>query len=78
MKTAVSIPDELFEEAERLASELGLSRSRLYQFALTEYLARHDADRITEGVNAVCDEIDTGAEPWLVEAGRRVLERAEW
>ena len=41
MKTAISIPDDVFEEAERLARRMGKSRSRLYQHALAEYVARH-------------------------------------
>ena len=41
MKTAVSIPDDVFEEAERLATELKTSRSQLYSRALQEFVARH-------------------------------------
>jgi metal-responsive CopG/Arc/MetJ family transcriptional regulator len=41
MKTAISIPDEVFEEAERLAIELQTSRSQLYSRALQEFVARH-------------------------------------
>ena len=45
MKTAVSIPDDVFEDAERLASRLRTSRSQLYARALAEFVARHDDDR---------------------------------
>src|SRR6266511_1777128 len=41
MKTAISIPDDVFEEAERLATELQTSRSQLYSRALQEFVARH-------------------------------------
>ena len=47
MKTAVSIPDDVFEDAERLASRLRTSRSQLYARALAEFVARHDDDRVT-------------------------------
>lgn len=48
MKTAVSIPDDAFADAEQLARELKRSRSRLNGDAVREYLARHSADRVTE------------------------------
>ena len=42
MKTAVSLPDELFERAEELAARLGKSRSQVYREALAEYLFRRE------------------------------------
>jgi predicted transcriptional regulator len=57
MKTAISIPDEVFAEAEQLATELQTSRSRLYSRALREFVARHSPDRVTEAMNRVVDEI---------------------
>ncbi len=53
MKVAVSIPDEVFEAAESLGRRLGASRSRLYATALTEFLAKHQGRRTTEGLNRV-------------------------
>ena len=51
MKTAISVPDDVFEEAERLIRDTRRSRSELYTLALTEYLARHAPDRITEAMD---------------------------
>lgn len=73
MKTAISIPDPVFEEAERLAERMGKSRSQLYSEAVADYLARHDAEGVTERLNRVCTEPGSEPEPWLAEAGRRVL-----
>jgi metal-responsive CopG/Arc/MetJ family transcriptional regulator len=42
MKTAVSIPDPLFEQAEELAERLHVSRSELYAAALRALVAEHD------------------------------------
>ena len=78
MKTAVSVPNEIFKRAERLAKRLKLSRSELYSRALREYLARHAPDEVTEALNALCEELDTGAEEFTREAGRRVLEESDW
>jgi metal-responsive CopG/Arc/MetJ family transcriptional regulator len=77
MKTAVSIPDEVFEEAERLASELKTSRSQLYSRALQEFVARHAPDRMTEAMNRVVDEVGSEIDEFSGRAWRRVLRRVE-
>ncbi len=56
MKTAISLPDKLYREAEAAARALGLSRSQLSATALAAYLERHRSDRITEQLNAVYSE----------------------
>ncbi|MBN3906305.1 MAG: ChpI protein [Nostoc sp. NMS1] len=48
MKTAISIPDPLFETAEEFAKLMGLSRSQLYAVALQEYLQSHKQEQITK------------------------------
>ena len=78
MKTAISIRDDIFEEAERLAKRLKTSRSQLYTRALAEFLARHDDDRITEAMNTVVDEMGPEVEGFTREASRQTLRRVEW
>lgn len=78
MKTAVSIPDDIFERAERLASQEQRSRSDVYAAALDQYLARHARDEITETMNRVCDEVGESDDAFLAATGRRVLDRVEW
>lgn len=80
MKTAVSIPDQVFEEAERLAEELKTSRSQLYSKALAEFVARHAPDRVTETMNRVIQELGADAEmdEFSRRAARRVLEQVDW
>ena len=53
MKTAISIPDELFIVAEDAAQRLGVSRSELYRRALREFLAEHDVRAVTEALDTV-------------------------
>ena len=53
MKTAISIPDTQFEAAEKLAARLGLSRSELYQKALSEFIAKYSDEQITEKLNQI-------------------------
>ncbi|HET7177692.1 MAG TPA: hypothetical protein VFI63_03295 [Solirubrobacterales bacterium] len=78
MKTAVSIPDDVFEEAERLATDLRTSRSQLYSRALREYVARHAPDRLTEAMNKVVDEVGGETDEFNRRAARQVLEKVEW
>jgi len=78
MKTAVSIPDDVFEEAERLAAELQTSRSQLYSRALKEFVTRHSSDHLTEAMNRVIDEVGIGVDEFSQGASRRVLEQVEW
>jgi metal-responsive CopG/Arc/MetJ family transcriptional regulator len=53
MKTAISLPDLLYVEAEALARRLGVSRSELYARALAELVARHRSEDITRQLDAV-------------------------
>lgn len=78
MKTAVSIPDDVFEEAERLAGELRTSRSQLYSRALQEFVARHAPDRLTEAMNRVVDAAGSEVDEFSQRASRGVLEQVEW
>lgn len=78
MKTAISIPDAVYSEAERMARRLRKSRSELYAEAVRDYVSRHDPDEITEAMNRVCESTDTRPEPIVKAGARRILERSEW
>ena len=79
MKTAVSLPDRVFREAEGHAKRTRKSRSQLYAEALAEYLARHAPDEVTEAMNAVVDDLGEAAPDSFVQgAGRRMLRAVEW
>ena len=72
MKTAISIPDNLFAAADRLARRLGMSRSQLYQTALAAYLAQRGDDDVT----ARLDEVHGCGEPVTVDPVLDTLQRA--
>lgn len=78
MKTAVSLPEEVFAQAERLAQRLKRSRSKLYSEAIAEYVARHDPELVTEKLNEVCDELKEPSDEFVAAAARRALERSDW
>ncbi len=78
MKTAISLPDELFKAAESLAGRLGISRSRLYATALEDYIARHQARRVSERLDAVYATESSELDPALGTAQKRTLKNSEW
>lgn len=86
MKTALSIPDDVFDKAEYLAKKRGMSRSELYVEAIKAYIAR-DGDRatITEALNKVYGDAASdrageaaGLDAATGRAARRTLEDVEW
>ena len=78
MKIAVSVPDDVFEEAEQLARRLKRSRSKVYSQALAEYVARHAPDRVTEAMDRALAGVGEPANQFLRAASRRVLKRNDW
>lgn len=78
MKIAVSIPDHVYQRAERLAEQSNRTRSRLYSDALGEYLARHGTDEVTEAMNQVLAGMDQSADAFATTAARSALAKTEW
>jgi antitoxin MazE6 len=78
MKVAVSIPDQVFQEAESLAEQMKASRSEVYSRALREFVGRHAPDRVTEQMNNVVSKVAEKPDPFVRRAARRVLQRVEW
>jgi metal-responsive CopG/Arc/MetJ family transcriptional regulator len=78
MKTAISIPDDLFHRADELARRLGKSRSQVYREALTEYVWRQEPHDVTRALDEVVAEVDPKPDAWSAEAARTALERSEW
>lgn len=71
MKTAISLPDELFDSADALAEQLGVSRSELYATAVAEYLAKHANQDVTARLNDVYGDQSEGLDPALRSAQSR-------
>lgn len=78
MKTAISIPDDVFRKADRLAIRTRKSRSQLFCDAVREYVARHAPDEVTEAMDRVCAELDDERDQFARTAASRTLERVEW
>ena len=78
MKTAVSIPDELFRKADDLAHRLGKSRSEVYREALADYVSRREPGAVTRALDELAEELTADGGELRAEAARRALERSEW
>lgn len=65
MKTEVSIPDDVFRQAEALARSMGISRSELYAKALATFVVEHDNAGVTERLNEVYLEQESKLDPVL-------------
>ena len=77
VKVAVSIPDPLFAEADRLARRRKLSRSQLYAEALALLVSREDQTEIIRRLNEVYGRVDSCLDPGLAAAQSEAL-REEW
>ena len=78
MKTAISIPDDVFEAADRAAKKLGVSRSKLYATAVHEYVKRHRTEDITTKLNEVYASNDSSINANLQNMQLKVLAKEDW
>ena len=78
MKTAISIPDDIFASADALADQLGVSRSELYATAVAEFVAKHQATDVTARLDQLYATQPSRLEPALRRTQARAARRAEW
>jgi metal-responsive CopG/Arc/MetJ family transcriptional regulator len=78
MKTAVSLPNDLFRRAEVAAKKLRISRSALYAQAISDFLAHSDPELVTERLNALYSPTPARIDPDIMRAQIRSLKNVEW
>jgi len=78
MKTAISMPDDVFRIAERFARERKLSRSALFTRAVEEFLAHHRQEGVTERLDRVYASEDSSLDPVLRQMQFASLPKEEW
>ena len=78
MKTAISIPDSIFESAEKLAQRLGKSRSELYTQAINSYLEKNSEVSIKELLDKVYVDVDSQLDPAINNMQARSVPREKW
>ena len=78
MKTAISIPEKLFESGEEFARRRGMSRSELYATALCRYLQEHRGDAITERLDEIYGAAAERLDPGMARMQTRSLPEDDW
>ena len=78
MKTAISIPDNLFKAADQYAKSHGFSRSQLFAKAVAQFLEQHPSDHITKQLNAVYSTEDVPLNETLSKMQYSSVESEEW
>jgi metal-responsive CopG/Arc/MetJ family transcriptional regulator len=78
MKTAISLPDHLFDEAEETARKLGLSRSELYARAVEAFLEAHRQEGVTAQLNQVYGDQESSLDPALSRMQQVSLQAEDW
>ena len=78
MKTAISIPDPIFQSAEIMAHHLAISRSELFTKAISEYLETHKYQDVTESLNQVYTDVSSGLDKKLSEMQINSIEKEIW
>ena len=78
MKTAISVPDDVFESADELAQRLGISRSELYATAVAEYLAKFRSEHITVRLNEVYASEDSELPTKMRRIQTKSIGKSEW
>ena len=78
MKTAISIPDPIFQAAEGLAHRMGISRSQLYAKAIEEYMKSHKNHNITELLNNIYDEESSSLDKELRSMQLKSISKEKW
>ena len=78
MKTAISVPDSIFETAEKFAKRQGLSRSELYTRAVKDYLERNRDDRVTAILNEIYDHESSEIDPDILRIQFSSVTKEDW
>jgi len=78
VKTAISVPDDLYRQADAAARRLRVSRSRLYATAISEFLNRQQASAVTERLNEVYSRRPAKLDAALQRAQLRSLDKDSW
>ncbi|MBM4325076.1 MAG: hypothetical protein FJ115_16085, partial [Deltaproteobacteria bacterium] len=71
MKTAISIPDEVFKEVDRFSKEHQYSRSEVFVMAVKEFLEKLKSQQLLNALNEVYSEPESLEETTLREESKR-------
>jgi metal-responsive CopG/Arc/MetJ family transcriptional regulator len=78
MKTAISVPDDVFARVDQLARQRRMSRSAVFTAAAVEYVQHHRGDDVTQKLNSVYDKEDSRLDPVLERLQMASLPKEIW
>ena len=78
MKTAISIPDQIFSQADRFARLRKMTRSALFTIAVDEYIQHHRQDDVTDKLNEIYAKTDSSLDPVLNNLQILSLPKEDW
>ncbi len=78
MKTAISIPDPIFQAAENMAKRLGISRSELFTVAMSKYIKDTKYHNVTEFLNKIYSQNTNNLDTELLSMQLKSLPKEEW
>lgn len=81
VKTAISIQEPLFEQVEALASELNISRSRIFVLAVQEFIEKYNNRQLLAEINSAYDDLSDASEQELLRRmgyQQRKLVKGQW
>ncbi len=78
MKVAVSIPDPIFREAERISRRMRVARSQFYAHALEAYVRERSGEDVTERLNEVYARSSPKLDPAAEALSLEILRREKW
>lgn len=78
MKTAISVPDDVFELSEKLAKKLKVSRSQVYAMGIRKLAEENDREAMIAKINEICEKVDTSLDPVLMQMQILSLPKDEW
>ena len=78
MKTAISVPDPIFAQADRFAKRLHMSRSELYARAVKEYIGEHRHSRVREKLDEIYSKESSSVDPAILNAQAASVPEEDW
>jgi predicted transcriptional regulator len=78
MKVAVSVPDRIFEAAERLAKQRRVPRSQIFAEALAAYVETRESDAVTSKLNEIYAHEASVVDVGLMQAQNDSIDHEAW
>ena len=78
MKTAISIPDEIYYTADHLAKRLGMSRSEFYSKAVSNFIAAHQNEAVTKSLDEIYEKESSSIDPFINMIQLRSISGEDW